>query len=475
MDREPLFTHSPHPEFDHFVELINRGRYFKLLSSEILASVLRQGSLVTLKKDHYVIREGSEAPPELYILVEGSLAVLSNEKFILRLDLPGDVVGEVAVIQSTPRLADVLTETDCRLIVFPHELFHVDGAADQASVLYVLFSHILAAKLRITTAQSMIRKNTRVTSQGNIRVGIVDSNAADRSIINQAVEESWPEATVTEFADTPAFVDYNHTDRFDLVIADTQMFGDTQRDWNLTATFIKSVQFHGAQIVIASACCNNPQDRELLIDMGADELMTKPCASFELNHVIRKSRIWYLKNLELDKVETEAETDRLTGLANRRRLDKFLEALITVYPDSRMPFSLIMTDIDNFKYYNDANGHQLGDLVLRKVATALGNKVRRGDLAARFGGEEFIFVLPDCGKDRAMALAETLRATIESTAFPNQENQPGGNLTMTLGVATYPQDAEDLATLLKKADDCLYVGKDAGRNVVIAANAKAVE
>lgn len=470
MDRVPLFAHTEHPEFDDFVEVISSGRYFKLLAPEILASVLRQGSLVTLNKDNYLIREGNEASPELYILVEGSLAVVSNDKFILRLDLPGDVVGEVAVIQATPRLADVLTETDCRLIVFPHELFNVDGSADQASVLYVLFSHILAAKLRITTAQSMIRKNTRVTSQGHIRVGIVDTNAPDRAMIHNAVEESWPEATVTEFADIPAFVDYNHTDRFDLVIADTQILGDTQRDWNLTSTFIKSVQFHGAQIVIASACCNIATDRELLIDMGADELMTKPCASFELNHVIRKSRIWYLKNLELDKVETEAETDRLTGLANRRRMDKFLEALVTIYPDSRMPFSVIMTDIDNFKHYNDSNGHQMGDLVLRKVATALGKKVRRGDLAARFGGEEFIFVLPDCGRDRAAELAETLRSTVESTVFPHQANQPGGNLTMTLGVATYPQDATELATLLKKADDRLYIGKEKGRNVVIGGN-----
>ena len=469
MDREPLFTHREHPEFDDFVEVISSGRYFKLLAPEILASVLRQGSLVTLKRDHYLIREGSEVPPELYILVEGSLAIVSNDKFILRQDLPGDVVGEMAVIQSAPRSADVLTETDCRLIVFPSELFYVDGSADQASVLYVLFAHILAAKLRITTAQSMIRKNMRVTSQGHIRVGIVDAKASDLAMISSAVEECWPEAIVTEFANPPEFVDYNHTERFDLVIADTQILGDIRRDWNLTSTFIKSMQIHGAQIVIVSACCNTPEDRELLFDMGADELMTKPCAAFELNHVIRKARTWYLKNLELDKVETEAETDRLTGLANRRRLDQFLEALITVYPDSRMPFSLIMTDIDNFKHYNDTNGHQMGDLVLRKVASALGNKVRRGDLAARFGGEEFIFVLPDCGKERAMELAETLRATVESTVFPHQENQPGKNITMTLGVATYPQDADDLATLLKKADDCLYIGKGEGKNVVIGA------
>lgn len=470
MDRERLFTHTEHPEFDSIVELISSGRYFKLLAPGILASVLRQGSLITLKKDHYLIREGSVAPPEMYILVEGSLAIVCNDKFILRQDLPGDVVGEMSVILSAPRSADVLTETDCRLIVFSAELFDVDGNADNASVLYVLFSHILAAKLRITTAQSMIRKNMRVTSQGHTRVGIVDANSVDLAMISSAVEEIWPEASITEFVNPPEFVDYNHTERFDLLIADIETLGNVRRDWNLTSTFLKSMQLHGAHIVIVSNCCNSPEDRELLIDMGADDLMTKPCASFELNHVIRKSRTSYLKNLELDKVETEAETDRLTGLANRRRLDQFLEALITVYPDSRMPFSLIMTDIDNFKHYNDTNGHQMGDLVLRKVAAALGNKVRRGDLAARFGGEEFIFVLPDCGKQRALELAETLRATVESTLFPHQEKQPTGNITMTLGVATYPQDADDLVTLLRKADDCLYVGKEKGKNLVIAAS-----
>ncbi len=470
MERELLFTQSEPPDFDSVVEIISSGRYFKLLAPQILANVLRQGSLITLQKDHYLIREGSVEPPELYILVEGSLAIVCNDKFILRQDLPGDVVGEMAVIQCAPRSADVLAETDCRLIVFPAELFNVDGYSDQASVLYVLFSHILAAKLRITTAQSMIRKNMRVTSQGHIRVGIVDANTADLAMISSAVEESWPEANITEFANPPEFVDYNHSQRFDLVIADTETLGDIQRDGNLTSTFIKSMQLHGAHIVIVSACCNSPGNRELIIDMGADDLIAKPCATFELNHVIRKSRTSYLKNLELDKVETEAQTDRLTGLANRRRLDQFMEALITVYPDSRVPFSLIMTDIDDFKHYNDTNGHQMGDLVLRKVAVAFGNKVRRGDLAARFGGEEFIFVLPDCGKDRALELAETLRATVESTVFPHQEKQPTGSITMTLGVATYPQDAHDLATLLRKADDCLYVGKEKGKNVVIGAS-----
>jgi diguanylate cyclase (GGDEF)-like protein len=136
------------------------------------------------------------------------------------------------------------------------------------------------------------------------------------------------------------------------------------------------------------------------------------------------------------------------------------------------PFSLVIADIDNFKHYNDTQGHQMGDVVLEGVAALLADNVRRGDLAARFGGEEFVIVLPNCEKPRAVALSEDLRQSVESAVFPHQDLQPTGNITITLGVATFPDDAVDLVSLLKKADDCLYEGKKAGKNVVIAAGNK---
>jgi diguanylate cyclase (GGDEF)-like protein len=156
-------------------------------------------------------------------------------------------------------------------------------------------------------------------------------------------------------------------------------------------------------------------------------------------------------------------------MANRRKLDEFMEALVTLYPEERKPFSLIIADVDNFKHYNDTHGHQMGDVVLATVASIFKARVRRGDLAARFGGEEFVMMLPKCNKDNALKIAEKLRKAVEDEDIPYQEQQPLGNLTATFGAATYPDDADTLELLLKKADECLYVGKEQGRNCVIGA------
>jgi diguanylate cyclase (GGDEF)-like protein len=473
MNTEPLSTQAEHPEFASIVRLVQSGRYFRRLAPDILHSALKQGSLLTLGKDSHLIREGSVAPPEMYILVEGSLAVLSNDKFILRLDQAGDVVGEMAVIQSAPRSADVVAESTCRLIVFPAELLAVDPSSPSASVLYVLFSHILAAKLRTTTAQSTVHKNRRVADRGNAKVAVVDVNLADRMLAKSAIKNAWHGAKIYEFSDPSQVVDYDESGGFDLIIADIDFFGDIRRDWNRTSSLVKTMQLRGAHIVIVSQSCRNPDDRKLLIKMGVDELMSKPCTEADLNHLVRRVQNWYYKNIELDKAEAEAETDGLTGLANRRRLDQFLDALTTVHPEEKQSFSLIMTDIDSFKHYNDTNGHQMGDVVLKQVADLMMEKVRRGDLVARFGGEEFVIVLPNCEKNAALQAAETLREAVELADFPLQAGQPGGKLTTTLGVSTFPQDALDVDTLLKKADDCLYEGKRRGKNVVVAAQTRA--
>jgi len=469
MKREPLFTDREHPELSALTEIVNSGRYFRTLAPGILRNMLKKGTLVTLEKDQYLIREGDDSALELYILVEGSLVILADRKFILRLDLPGDVVGELAVIQSAQRSADVITETNCRLIALPAENFLVDENADHASILYVLFAHIMAAKLRITTAQSLLRKNRRVGPPGQIRIGIVDADPVDRSIVANAIRSNWAEAGIVEIDQPEDLFDSPAAKKFDLIIADPDGFSGMRRDRQAIAAFIKAVQLHGAHILILSRYCEQDANREFLVEQGVDDMIEKPCTSSDLRHAIVKSRVWYYKDLELDEVENAAETDRLTGLANRRRLDQFLDALITLYPESKQSFSLVMCDVDDFKHYNDTHGHQMGDAVLRSVAGLLGKSVRRGDLAARYGGEEFVIVLPDCEKSRALEVAEAMRRTVEAEAFPDEEQQPGGDVTVTLGVATFPDDALDLDSLLKRADDCLYEGKKSGKNTVISA------
>jgi diguanylate cyclase (GGDEF)-like protein len=130
------------------------------------------------------------------------------------------------------------------------------------------------------------------------------------------------------------------------------------------------------------------------------------------------------------------------------------------------PLSIISIDIDNFKKYNDTHGHLRGDDLLRIFGSAIKQQTRSTNFACRTGGEEFTIILPETEKNEALQLAERLRITIENHPFPYKETQPNGNLTISLGVTSYVKDEMDLRTLIKKADDALYLAKRQGKNQV---------
>jgi len=137
--------------------------------------------------------------------------------------------------------------------------------------------------------------------------------------------------------------------------------------------------------------------------------------------------------------------------------------------DGKKPLSLIMGDVDDFKHYNDTNGHPAGDEVLRQIGKILKNNTKRGDIVARYGGEEFVIILPNTlGKD-AEIVAEKLRKSVEEYKFINEESQPSGKVTITFGLADYPEDSDSAEGVMKKADDALYRGKESGKNQVFAA------
>jgi len=173
------------------------------------------------------------------------------------------------------------------------------------------------------------------------------------------------------------------------------------------------------------------------------------------------------------RLEELATTDGLTGLFNHRHFKSLLEQ--EVIRSRRMDFSmsLVMFDVDKFKNYNDVHGHPAGDVVLRDVAELLRSRLRGTDVPCRYGGEEFAVILLDTSKQMAMAVAEEIRSRIEATPFEGQETQPGGILTISAGVASFPGDAEDHLALLRAADEALYAAKHAGRNQIMDAGAGA--
>jgi diguanylate cyclase (GGDEF)-like protein len=164
-------------------------------------------------------------------------------------------------------------------------------------------------------------------------------------------------------------------------------------------------------------------------------------------------------------------TDALTALPNRRALDARLDLEVTRALRYEHALSVLMIDVDHFKKYNDTHGHLLGDTVLRGVAQALCQMVRKADTVARYGGEEFVVILPRQDQKAAAEVAEKLRKGIRSREFEHMDSQPGGRLTVSVGVASCPQDARDVVTLLAAADAALYQAKRDGRDRVALAAA----
>jgi len=163
-------------------------------------------------------------------------------------------------------------------------------------------------------------------------------------------------------------------------------------------------------------------------------------------------------------LEQLATRDGLTGLANRRCFDETLHAEWARALRQRQPLSLLMVDVDNFKAYNDANGHLGGDECLKRIATAVSSEMRANDLVARYGGEEFAVILPNQSLKGAAVVAERIRTRVEQLQVPNRM-APGEHVTVSIGAATALASPENSASdLVAIADAALYRAKHMGRN-----------
>lgn len=166
------------------------------------------------------------------------------------------------------------------------------------------------------------------------------------------------------------------------------------------------------------------------------------------------------------KLSSLSLTDELTGIANRRRLNQYLDEELRRASRSQWPVSVILLDIDHFKGYNDCYGHLAGDDCLVHLSSSLQVMMQRaGDLLARYGGEEFCVVLADTDEHAALTIAESLREHVESLQLPHAQNSTGFWVTISLGVATsHPSQPDSPTGLLLKADRALYRAKQDGRN-----------
>jgi two-component system, cell cycle response regulator len=218
-----------------------------------------------------------------------------------------------------------------------------------------------------------------------------------------------------------------------------------------------------------------PEDSARIVrglDLGVNDYLMRPIDDNEMLARVRTQvrRRRYSERLR-DSVQMSIEmaiTDGLTGLHNRRYMESHLSTLVEQTAARGKPLTVLVLDIDYFKSVNDTYGHDAGDDVLREFSQRLRKSIRGIDLACRFGGEEFVVVMPETDMAIAHVVAERLRRRIASEPFPINQGTKSVAVTISIGLAAHAAASDTAAQILKRADQALYRAKRDGRNRVVA-------
>jgi len=239
---------------------------------------------------------------------------------------------------------------------------------------------------------------------------------------------------------------------------------------------IKSNPRHAQTLILVVSGITDVQDRVRALELGADDFIVKGFDRMEFEARVR--RLVRLKqsldqlNERCDAALRQAVTDSLTGLYTHGFLQDTLQRQTVCARRYGWPLSLLFLDLDHFKRINDHYGHAVGDEVLRTVADCLKMSIRPSDIAVRYGGEEFVVLLPHTSRGEAEQVAERLRADVEKLTISCPSVDNGVHVTVSVGVACFPDDAADAPVLLQRADEAMYLAKQAGRNRVVVIGAQ---
>ncbi len=213
--------------------------------------------------------------------------------------------------------------------------------------------------------------------------------------------------------------------------------------------------------------CSNPGDLQQIFD----HLVADTRSMREVNHAMNESLGEHIRQIaelreQLDQSRAEAKVDALTGLKNRGAFGESLTNEIDAAHCESLPLSVVMVDIDHFKRINDSMGHLFGDKVIKAVARAISKQIRGQDIAARVGGEEYAVILPNTDHLGAQAVAENIRAAVKKIVLRKAtDGQRLAVVTLSGGIVqVQPDDSPE--SLMKRADDALYLAKDGGRNQI---------
>jgi len=291
----------------------------------------------------------------------------------------------------------------------------------------------------------------------NGRILIVDDAMENIQILHHALQD---EHDVLFAMNGAKALHIAHNQRPDLILLDAMM---PDMDGYAVCRELRAAPGTRDIPIIFVTALNSPEDETRALEAGAADFITKP-----VNVAVVRARVRTQLTVkrQSDALRELTLTDGLTGVANRRGFDEALEAEWRRCGRAKFPMSLIIADIDHFKTFNDAYGHQAGDECLVQVGAALRRAAARPqDLVARYGGEEFVILLPQEDLGGAEAVARKLLEEVAALKIPHERSSASPWVTLSMGIATLtPADDALPGVLIKTADALLYQAKAAGRN-----------
>lgn len=307
-----------------------------------------------------------------------------------------------------------------------------------------------------------------------MKILVAEDDAVSLLILRRAVEKLGHECITAEDGEK-AWRLYKENPAFDVIISDWMM---PEVDGLELCRRVRSEEREGYTYFMFLTALSDKEHLLMGFEAGADDYLSKPLDREELQvRMISAGRLAALhrqlaaQRAEMEKLNVQlaeqARTDALTGLSNRLRMEEDLEYLEARKERYDQTYCAVLCDVDFFKPYNDTYGHPEGDEVLRRVSGAIKAHCRSGDLAYRYGGEEFLITLPEQTQESGIAMAERLRQAVEDLGIPHGARKAPEIVTISVGVAAISRgESKSSSALLKEADMALYEAKKAGRNLV---------
>lgn len=308
----------------------------------------------------------------------------------------------------------------------------------------------------------MMSEQSSQDSERKAKILVVDDDPMVRDVVVESIKIM--EYDVDVAGDGVEALKKQDENRYDLIVTDMKLPG--LDGLSLIRRLKQGLSDTDVIVITGYGTIENAVE---CMKAGALEYLIKPFTVDQIQVAVRKA----LEHRDLRRRAKEREfymelsyVDSLTGINNRRFLDEALKSEIHKAHVHDTSLILLMIDIDDFKVYNDRNGHQMGDEALARIGKLLKSVSRGYDIVTRYGGEEFAVVFPRASKRYALGMANRILSKMRQTVFRGEHVLPAGKLTVSIGAAAYPADGATADELLRRADEALYAAKKSGKNTV---------